>query len=143
LPGFGFTSLHGPDRGTWGRLHHEPQMCDQDAAFADLIALHPRQEDDFLSRFLSNICVPIYHQRFRYGRDNITEYSEAQLRRCSSIVSTVLSSLFPLISIIVLVNVDNTNSRIGIVCSFTALFSLSLALVTSARRVDIFAATAA
>jgi hypothetical protein len=118
-------------------------VCDQDPAFADLVALHPRQEDDFLSRFLSNTCVPIYHQRFRYGRDNITEYSEAQLRRYSSILSTVLSSLFPLISIIVLVNVDNTNSRLGIVCSFTALFSLSLALVTSARRVDIFAATAA
>jgi hypothetical protein len=58
-------------------------------------------------------------------------------------VGTVVSSLAPMVSIVVLYVVQNTSVRLGLVCAFTLLFSFVLALVTNARRIEIFAATAA
>jgi hypothetical protein len=56
----------------------------------------------------------------------------------------VFSCLVPLLSIIVLALVDSPRGRIGLICLFTILFSLCLAVATKAqRRVEIFAATAA
>jgi hypothetical protein len=48
-----------------------------------------------------------------------------------------------MVSIIVLYVVNNTSVRLGLVCAFTLIFSLVLALATEARRIEIFAATAA
>lgn len=58
-------------------------------------------------------------------------------------VVTVFSSLAPLSSIIVLYFVQNESIRLVIVCAFTIAFTVSLAVFTRARRVEIFAATAA
>lgn len=58
-------------------------------------------------------------------------------------LGTVFSSLAPLISIVVLSFVANERVRLGLICAFTALFCCSLAIATKARRVEIFAATAA
>jgi hypothetical protein len=54
-----------------------------------------------------------------------------------------IASLLPVVSIVVLYLVDSMPKRLGIVAGFTAAFSIALALFTRARRVDIFAATAA
>ena len=48
-----------------------------------------------------------------------------------------------MVSIIVLYLVTSTPAQLGLVCAFTLIFSLTLALTTRARRVEIFAATAA
>jgi hypothetical protein len=58
-------------------------------------------------------------------------------------IITVISCLTPLSSIIILSVVRSMAARLGIVCAFTMVFSLVLALGTGARRVEIFAATAA
>ena len=63
--------------------------------------------------------------------------------RLANILGTVISSLIPIVAIIVLHVVSNMAARLGIVCGFTAIFSVSLASVTQARRIEIFAATAA
>lgn len=61
----------------------------------------------------------------------------------TSIVATMLSSLLPIVSIVVLYLVHSTPARLGIIAGFTALFSIAVSLVTSAARVENFAATAA
>jgi hypothetical protein len=48
-----------------------------------------------------------------------------------------------MISIVVLYVVQSTSIRLALVCVFTLIFSSVLALATKARRVEIFAATAA
>jgi len=48
-----------------------------------------------------------------------------------------------MISIIILYIVHDIKVRLGLVCVFTFMFSLVLALATKARRIEIFAATAA
>lgn len=71
------------------------------------------------------------------------EYEESKLATIASIVGTVLASLLPIICILVLYFVRSTLTRLGIMVVFTTLFSTTLAIFTSARRVEIFASTAA
>lgn len=65
-----------------------------------------------------------------------------KLYKIVSIITTVISSMLPITSIIILYFVDNIRTRLGIIAAFMATFSLTLALVTEAERVEIFAATA-
>ena len=58
-------------------------------------------------------------------------------------ITTVAASLFPLLSIVLLFLIKSEVIRLGIVVLFSGLFSLALCLMTSARKVEVFAATAA
>lgn len=60
----------------------------------------------------------------------------------SSVLSTALSSLLPIVSIIVLYLVESVPKRLGIVAIFTAVFPLTLTIITTAKRPEISAATA-
>ena len=77
------------------------------------------------------------------NRSGLHYYDDRNIEVVTNILGTVLSSLAPLVSIIVLSFVVSGRARLGLVCLFTALFCLSLAIATKARRVEIFAATAA
>lgn len=50
--------------------------------------------------------------------------------------------MLPITGVIVLYFIDNLRARLGVVAAFVAVFSLALAMVTDAKRADIFAATA-
>jgi hypothetical protein len=50
--------------------------------------------------------------------------------------------MLPIIGVIILYFIDNLRARLGVVAAFVAVFSLALAMVTDAKRADIFAATA-
>ena len=54
----------------------------------------------------------------------------------------VLSLLLPIVSIIVLYLVESVPKRLGIVAIFTAVFSLTPTIITTAKRTEISAATA-
>ena len=77
------------------------------------------------------------------NRSSLYYYSDEHINGAINIIGTVASSLTPMISIIVLYVIQSTRIRLGLVCGFTLLFSLVLALATKARRIEIFAATAA
>jgi len=74
---------------------------------------------------------------------NVFFYRDTHIYRVATILGTLLSSLIPIAAIIVLSLVENMRARLGIVSVFTAVFSVSLSLVTEGKRVEIFAATAA
>jgi hypothetical protein len=77
------------------------------------------------------------------NRSSLYYYSDEQVNGVIDIIGTVASSLTPMISIIVLYVIQSMRIRLGLVCVFTLIFSLVLALATKARRIEIFAATAA
>lgn len=66
-----------------------------------------------------------------------------RLNAMIDVIGTVSSSLAPLSSIVVLYFIQSELIRLGIACAFTIAFTIILALLTKARRVEIFAATAA
>lgn len=74
---------------------------------------------------------------------NIFLYRDTHIYRIATVLGTLLSSLIPIAAIIVLSFVKNMTARLGAVCAFTAVFSVSLSLVTQGKRIEIFAATAA
>lgn len=59
------------------------------------------------------------------------------------ILVTVLASLIPIASILILYFVANTLDRLAIAVAFTGMFAFCLAVTTRARRVEVFAATSA
>ena len=59
------------------------------------------------------------------------------------ILTTVVASLLPLLSILILFLVTYDTIKLGVIVASSAVFSLALALMTQARRVEVFAATAA
>jgi hypothetical protein len=58
-------------------------------------------------------------------------------------MTTVVASLLPLCSVIVLYVVQSNGLRLGIIVILSACFSLALALMTNARKIEVFAATSA
>ena len=73
----------------------------------------------------------------------ILVYSDTNINRVNKLVSTTIASILPIVAIIVLYTVKTTWQRIYVMIGFTAGFALALASVTSARKLEIFASTAA
>jgi hypothetical protein len=138
--------LEGDDASIWG---HDPDesKCDPGTSryIEDLIAISGVSSDvDRTTTWLAEKFIPNYHakiaSRFRKG---ISTYRQGSLHRFTSILATTLSSLLPVLSIAVLYIVHSMPARLGIIAGFTAAFSLVLTVITSAKRAENFAATAA
>jgi zinc transporter ZupT len=73
----------------------------------------------------------------------VHRYRESALKAFTGIFATTLSSLLPIVSIVVLYVVHSMPARLGIIAGFTAGFSLIVSIIMSATRSENFAATAA
>jgi hypothetical protein len=58
-------------------------------------------------------------------------------------LTTAIASALPVISIIILVNMESTSRRLAVVAGFNFIISVCLVLFSEARRTDVFAVTAA
>ncbi|KAK5046660.1 hypothetical protein LTR84_007421 [Exophiala bonariae] len=116
----------------------------------DLISVNGVHDFDTASKWLIRLFLEPYHRFFGHRRKEannadaeLYHYDNAHLEIPANIISIVLSSVLPVLSIVVLYIVRNMPTRLGLVALFTAAFSLSVAVLTKARRVDVFTATAA
>ncbi|KAG4221306.1 hypothetical protein PC116_g30218 [Phytophthora cactorum] len=75
--------------------------------------------------------------------EGIYTYKESLISSVIDIITTVVAAVLPLSSIVVLYLVKAESTRLGILIIFSACFALVLTLMTSARRIEVFAATAA
>ncbi|KAK2604475.1 hypothetical protein N8I77_007402 [Diaporthe amygdali] len=117
----------------------------------DLIAIKPRLLQDPITRFFEAL-ISLFH-RFLGERlkdpecpelgDSIYHYEKSLLFGAADIFTTVIASLLPMLSIIVLFFMSSNALKLVVITVFSACFSLALALTTNARRIEIFAATAA
>lgn len=73
----------------------------------------------------------------------VLHYSDSGLVRFNNILISVISSALPVLAIVALYFVQTMRSRIGVLVAFTVAFALALATFTNARRIEIFASTAA
>lgn len=74
---------------------------------------------------------------------NTIRYRDEGIFRILKILATLVASLLPVAGIAVLFAIQSMPGRIGAIASFTALFSFSLSVITSASTKDIFSSTAA
>jgi hypothetical protein len=118
----------------------------------DLLAISRRTSSDPFSHWVSNIIIPYLHlkclKRFKAPipedpESEICHYEDGNVATVVNVLSTVLASMLPITSILILYFVSNTLDRLAIAVAFTGLFAFCLAVMTRARRVEVFAATSA
>ena len=111
----------------------------------------PNGESDPFTRYISNVLLEIYHhlvgQTVGTGQTldtatGHTSYSSASISRVSNMITIILASILPVLSIHVLDQLSTVNQRVGVSAAFTTAFAFTTAVFSSARRVDIFLATA-
>lgn len=129
-------------------LGKDSNIWSDESTLHDLVSAHPVRDFDRLSLWLIKLFLPIFHrfvgQHYKDNADgSVYHYDDEHLEFPASVISTVLASMLPVVSIVVLYFVTSMAVRLGIVAAFTAIFSLVLALITKGRRVEVFAATAA
>ena len=136
-PDRGNYTLEGPDRNVWKEGK-------------DLLVVVPDSLEDSFSRLIRSRIMEYYHKvlgtRFRAPTDlehGLYEYEEKTVLRIADIAGTIISSLLPVVAVVVLYCVKNMLARLGLVALFTVLFSLVLIIITRAKRIEVFAATAA
>ena len=134
----------------------------------DLVALSNRPTDgDVFTRWMGEIITPCFHRLIGYRikvrlakslvllykllydfpqeQDELTkfyDYEDSKFNSAANLISIILSSLFPPASIFVLYYVKSTVIRLVLILVFSAVFTACLSIFTSAKRVEIFAATA-
>jgi len=74
---------------------------------------------------------------------NFVHYSDVKLLRGIKLAVTVVASLLPIVSIVVLCSIVGLKKRLGMIGLFTTMFSMSLGVMTSGKPIEIFAATTA
>jgi hypothetical protein len=133
--------LRGPDQKAWSPEHSY-----------DLLAIRKRESSDPFSQWLTDCVIPCFHKRIgnRFKKpvledpeSAICEYSEPNLSKAVNVFGSVLASMIPITSIVILYFVQSNLVRLGLSVVFTGIFSCCLAILTKARRVEIFAATSA
>ncbi|KAF2113181.1 hypothetical protein BDV96DRAFT_119260 [Lophiotrema nucula] len=140
-PLMGSFPLYGLDRTSWDKEHEQ-----------DFVGLRNQKRPDILSRCFSDFIMPNIHHLLpaklkRPGSEHLGtglyEYNDSVLRAIARIATTVIASIFPLCSVVILYVVKSNGLRLGIIVILSALFTLSLALMTTARNIEIFAVTSA
>jgi hypothetical protein len=135
--------LPGPDGTTWG------SVADPKTYSPDLITLCPRQKEDPFSSWVSKAALL---NMFRCGCDRfkkksrkhgVVGYMDTSILKITQWLTSILASLFPIASILVLYRVHSMSAKLGIIAGFNILLSVSLIGFAGAKRSEVFAVTAA
>ncbi len=132
-------------------LHADDRLDPDQERASDLVTMSREAiEHDFFSRWLSDEVLDKFHsligRHIKRPFDEETgmyHYRKLHLRAVSHLVGVMLASVIPAASIFTLYFIQHPVDRLLVLLAYSALFSVCLALFTSARRVEIFAATAA
>lgn len=73
----------------------------------------------------------------------LVNYEDLKIVDTARLMSTVLASVLPTLSIVILYFIRSLIGRLGALVGFSTLFAISVAVFTNARRVEVFSATAA
>jgi hypothetical protein len=138
----GPLALRGEDAEVWGSTTDPYQRA------TDLITLCPRQREDPFSNWVTESGIKIF---FKYGCHRrrkphkvhgMVGYEDGYLLRMTYWLTSILASVIPVLSIVVLYVVTSMTSRLVIIAAFNILLSIGLTMFTKASRSETFAITA-
>ncbi|KAK3313385.1 hypothetical protein B0H66DRAFT_606649 [Apodospora peruviana] len=115
----------------------------------DLVCLRNPGETDRLSRVLranAGMWLGYFHEksnRYPASWGRIWTFREKHVERLIAIASVALAALFLVGAMISLSYASSDGFRLGLVGAFTLSFAASVGLLTSAKRTELFASTAA
>lgn len=79
----------------------------------------------------------------RDGRNEIARFEEKTIAAAVNIVTVLVSAMFLIGSIVAFRFIKSDPLKLGILALFTVGFAASVSLITTAKRAEIFGATAA
>jgi hypothetical protein len=126
----------GPDREIWGSFL-EPENHSK-----DLVVLRGRNDTHAFSRKIGTRAI---HWIRKYGGKRwkeVTVHGDT-IAQIAFWVTSSIASILPVMSIIILANTNSLHGRLAIIAASNVLTSVSLLYFTDARRIDVFAITAA
>jgi hypothetical protein len=136
-------ALLGDDGKVWGsyddRKSHKP----------DLITLCPRRNEDPFSMWAAdNTILNLFRcgcARFMKPSrvHGVVGYEDSTIYRITYWITSILASLIPIASIVVLYCVHSMPARLGVIAVFNVLVSVCLIGLANAKRAEVFAITAA
>jgi hypothetical protein len=139
----GNNALTADDALIWGTVRNrKPER-------PDLVTLCPREKKDAFSAWAAeSAIINIFRcgcARFmRPSRTHgVIGYQDTTVYRITYSITGILASLIPVASIAVLYRVQSMSARLGIIAIFNVLVSVCLMGLTSAKRAEVFAITAA
>lgn len=131
-------------------LGKEHEAWTDPAKASDLVAISPVETFDPLTQWLADTFLAVYHRLLGHKHKTASDpdaelytYDDDHIRFPIAALSTALASVLPIVAIVILYFVTSMGWRLGIMALFTSSFSLALAILTEAKRTEIFAATAA
>jgi hypothetical protein len=108
----------------------------------DLVALRKLADEDLLSKLLQDHWA--FQKRITVDPlDRTTVYKGQHVARTVAAISILCAAVLLAVAIVSLYIVNNPTAKLGMVAAYTVLFALSIALLTNARRAEIYGATAA
>lgn len=141
-PLMGELALSGNDATIWGSVS-APKNHN-----ADIIGLRPRVKEDSFSRWLAQRATIV----FKCGLGRVKKpdpfsgrvvYYDRSVLKWTFWMTSILASLMPIASIVVLISVKSLPGRVAVIAAFNVLISICLTVFTDAKRTDCFAVTAA
>jgi hypothetical protein len=108
----------------------------------DLVTLRKPGNEDILSKLLQD------HWAFQKRNtvdpvDRTTVYKGQHVAWTVAVINMLCAAVLLVVAIISLYVVNNPTAKLGMVVTYTILFALSIALLTNARRGEIYGASAA
>ncbi|KAH6885409.1 hypothetical protein B0T10DRAFT_550675 [Thelonectria olida] len=108
----------------------------------DLVALKHPVETDFMSEYLRQRWAPS-KETSRDGRGHIGRFKESAITKAVNIITIIVAAIFLIGAIVSFHFARHEALKLCMITLFTIGFAASVGLITNARRVEIFAATAA
>ncbi|OSS46060.1 hypothetical protein B5807_08233 [Epicoccum nigrum] len=136
-PEMGPLALNGEDATIWG------SVLDRKSHKADLVTLRPRAKKDAFSEWAANNTIFKLWFMKPSGVHGTVGYEDTTIYRTTYWITSVLASLMPIASILVLYCVDSMPARLWVIAIFNVLVSMCLMALANARRAEVFAITAA
>lgn len=133
----------GTEAGPWGTLKYPNNYA------SDLITLRPRTKEDWFSTFIAENAIRYLKgplKKFQSEEDRLNGmmlYEDKTVLRFTYVIIGTLAGLAPILSIMVLSKLHTIKARLWVAATFNIGIALSLQLFTEAKRMDIFAVTAA
>lgn len=149
-------SLKGPKRRPWMNMvnymrANRTEMTETDAHFVrdefrgDLVALRS-EERELLSAFLGRYSFGFFgskNNKSHSADGQMISFSDGKIRSFVRVLAIVVSSVLPILAIVVLYFIKSPTAQLGAIVAFSALCSTALALLSNAKNFEIIAATAA
>lgn len=142
-PEMGPYALSGIDSDVWGSIVHPSGHS------PDLVTILPRHNEDIFSRWLTEKGVM---KLYRLGLHKLLRPStvhgmagleDTTVLRLTYLLTTVLASLLPIASIVVLYSVQSIKTRLLAMGAVNLVVSFCLVALTKARRAEVFGVAAA